>query len=138
VEWETKLEKIATEVAEAIDAAEFADRVPAGTLLEFFKGAVAAEATAKDEQPEVMELASFETENPRKGPATPRNASRLTAEDSWIAYWSMFPSHLEHSTRSRHIVYCVCLISTTCSCCIYLLPIPVSDGLLGRIEFEVR
>lgn len=91
-EWYNRLEKATTEVAEANDAnrsAQFAEQVPAGTLLEFFKGAVAAEATAKDDSREVMGMSTFETNNSRKGSLALRNARQLTAGDarSWIGYW---------------------------------------------------
>jgi hypothetical protein len=91
-EWERRLEDAAEEVARANDAtraAEFAERVPGATLLEFFKGGLLAEGRERDAGSEVMGLPTFETENSQRGSVTLRGVSRLRASDalSWIGYW---------------------------------------------------
>lgn len=91
-EWEAKLEEAASKVAELNDSArsaQFAEEVPAATILEFFKGALISEASVKDEESEVMGLPVFETVQARKGSATLQNAQKLSPKDakSWVAYW---------------------------------------------------
>lgn len=90
-EWIEKLEKAAGEVAESNDAtrsAQFAEQVPAATIIAFFKSAVSAVENGSEGH-EAMGLADFETDVARKGSAALRNARKLVAEDvqSWLGYW---------------------------------------------------
>lgn len=91
-EWEGKLEEAASKVSELNDSArsaQFAEEVPAATILEFFKGALGSESSVKNEDSEVFGLAAFETVQARKGSVALQNARRLSAQDarSWIGYW---------------------------------------------------
>lgn len=91
-EWEGKLEKAASKVAELNDltrSAQFAEEVPAATILEFFKGALISESSVKEEGSEVMGLPGFETVQARKGSSALQNAQRLSANDAklWLGYW---------------------------------------------------
>jgi thioester reductase-like protein len=90
-EWVAKLEKAAAETSQLNNSsriAEFADKVPAATLLEFFQGALKAEEFVGDDS-EALGFPRLVTENARKASGSFRGAGKLGAEDvrSWLTYW---------------------------------------------------
>lgn len=94
-DWVSKLEQASAAVStlnNSAKIAEFAEQVPAYTLLEFFRGALQAEkaiiASGKEDL-EAMGFPMLVTENAKEASESFKNASILGSEDvkGWLAYW---------------------------------------------------
>lgn len=94
-DWVSKLEQATAAVSRLNNSAkitEFAEQVPASTLLEFFKAALKSEMAVIASGKEGLEAMGFPmlvTENAKNASESFKNAPTLGLEDvkAWLGYW---------------------------------------------------